>query len=190
MGFFDFLRGKPSPAPAPEPRLDVLRDLTLENLAPGFLVDFGMRTYEVRGHATVEYGQGRMGDEWDLRAADDRIRLLAEPERGDDPRWTVLRTVPLGGIDGDVRHDVVTHGDPAPQLFFQDAPYVQERTGAGYLRRDAGRAPQEGFVYWTYTRADDPARVLRLEQVSETEVVAAAGERVETFQFSSILPGA
>jgi hypothetical protein len=186
MGLFDFFRSKP--APRPEPALDVMHDLTLSRMLPGYLVDFEMRTYQVRDRAEADYGQGRTATEWDLRAADDRIRLLGEPERG-DIRWTVLREVPLGEIDGDVRHDVVTSGDPAPQLFFQSVPYVQDRTGAGYLRRQGGRGPEEGFVYWTYSRADDPSRVLRLEQVSETEVAAAAGERVEEYRFANILPG-
>lgn len=186
MGLFDYFRSKPQPsAPAPEPVID----LALDRLAAGDLVDFGMRTYEVRDRARVDYG-GDPGDEWDLRAADDRVRLLREPRRGDDPAWSVLRPVALGEIEGDVRHEILTRDDPPAQLFFQSQPYLMETSGAGYLRRAAGTGREEGFVFWSYVRADDRTRLLRVEQVSETEVVAAAGETAEEYHFTNLLPGA
>lgn len=190
MGIFDLFRRKPAASDQPEPSFDALRDLVLDKLAPGDIVDFDLRSYEVRDRAHVDTGTPPPGDEWDLRAADDRLRLLREPVRGGDAVWTVLRNVSLGEIDGDVRHEILTRDDPPSQLFFHSAPYLMERSGAGYVRRAGGTGPEEGFVAWSYTRADDATRVLRLEQVSETDVVAAAGERVEEYHFTNLLPGA
>lgn len=56
MGIFDLFRRKPPEPVEPAPSFDALRGLVLDKLAPGDLVDFGMRSHEVRDRARLDTG--------------------------------------------------------------------------------------------------------------------------------------
>lgn len=55
---------------------------SLEDLREGFLVDFGMRTWEVTNHAEIPY-EGWPAASWELESGQDELVLEYEPEAGE-----------------------------------------------------------------------------------------------------------
>ena len=171
-----------------EEALDPLSDLTLSGLKKGYYVDFDLKTWEVMAHNRYDYN-GDWTDEWELTSANE-VRYL-ELEVDDDETWVLYRRISLSDIQEDVRAAILEEDDPPNKVTFDGTAYEAESSDAGYFHRNGGET-QDGvgkeFVNWTYF--DETERlVLVVEQWGEDEFAAAAGEFVQTYMFSNILPG-
>lgn len=171
-----------------EASLDPLSDLSLSNLKKGYFLDFDLKTWEVTSHNRYDY-DGDSTDEWELTASDD-VRYL-EREVDDEETWVLYRKVNVTDIDEDVRTAIREDDDPPHTVTFEGTEYEAESSDAGLFYRDGGTTPGgsgQEFVNWTYTDESEK-KVLVIEQWGENEFAASAGEFVETYMFSSILPG-
>ncbi|NOX36004.1 MAG: DUF4178 domain-containing protein [Calditrichaeota bacterium] len=178
MALFDFFKKKD------KKEFDPLRDLTLEKLQVGYLVDYDMKTWEVTAHHRYDFGEGYTAEEWELTAGREKIYL--EKSEDDDVEWTVSRKIPLGAIQEDVRSYIIEHDDPPHQITYKGKTYYLDESGAGYFYED-GKEPPIGFVYWDFIDEEDE-HFVTIEQWGETEFEAAFGYYVEPYQFSNILP--
>ena len=53
-----------------QPETDPLHDLTLAHLKVGYLLDYDLKTWEVKSHNRYDF-DGTRSDEWELDAGDD-----------------------------------------------------------------------------------------------------------------------
>ncbi len=178
MAIFDFFKKKD------KEELDPLKDLTLEKLRIGYLVDYDMKTWEVTAHHRYGFGGGDTVEEWELSAGRETVYL--EKSQDDQVEWTISRKIPLGAIQEDVRNYILEHDDPPHQITYKGKTYYLDESGAGYFYEN-GQEPAVGFVYWDFIDENDEYFVT-IEQWGETEFEAVFGHSVEPYQFSNILP--
>ena len=168
-----------------EPSLDPFRDLVLEKMKPGYLVDYDGRTWQVTARHTYDMGDGITTEEWELRADGD-IRFLCR-EEADGTYWTFTRKVPLGLIDEGLRKHIERHGDPPESIEFQGARFFMDSYGGAKFHRNLEPQAQP-FLYWEY-RDEDGKEILTIEQWGDIQFEACVGPLVEEYQFINILPG-
>jgi hypothetical protein len=183
MGVLDWFSRRRKPGSTAEP-VDPLHDLSLSTLRVGYLVDYDLRTWEVAAHNRYDFGDGYGTEEWELRSSSETLFL--EREEDDEVEWSVSRKIPIGAIDGDVRKHILEHDDPPSRIVFDGVLYHLDGSGAGRLQRGGAGEP-EGFIYWDFIDRDD-TRLVSIEQWGEMEFEAAAGQYVEEYEFSNILP--
>ena len=168
-----------------EPELDPLKDLTLSGLKPGYVLDYDLKTWQVTAQHRYDY-DGDRTDEWELTCADEVVYL--EREEDDGITWTLTRKVGLSAIEGNLLVHMREKEDPPDTVTFDGTVYHGEATDVGQYFRDGEGAGQE-LISWSYSD-DSGKKLLFIEQWGDDEYDAAAGEVVEEYQFSDILPGA
>ncbi len=167
-----------------EPELDPLKDLTLSGMKPGFVVDYDLKTWQVTAQHRYDY-EGDTTDEWELTCADEV--LLLEREEDDGVTWTLTRKIGANAIEGNLRAHMKENDDPPDTVTHNGTSYHGESSDVGQFYRN-GEDPGLEFISWSY--ADDSGKkVLFIEQWGDDEFDASAGEIVEEYQFSDILPG-
>ncbi len=171
-----------------EESFDPLSDLSLSKLKPGYVLDYDLKSWQVTAHNRYDY-DGDWTDEWELTCADEVLYL--EREVDDEETWVIYRKIPLTEIEEDVRSAILENDDPPNSLTHKGKAYEAESSDAGHFHRGSegatGGVGQE-FVNWTYVDESEKF-VLVVEQWGENEFAVSAGEFVQTYQFSDILPG-
>jgi hypothetical protein len=180
MGFLDRFRPKEKPSP----EFDPLRDLVLDKLRVGYLLDYDLETWVVTAYQHYRFNDGRKAEEWELSAG--REKRYLERAEGDGLSWSFGQNVPIGAL-GDVRQHIERHEDPPEQIVYQDTSYNLLGSVGGYLR-DEGESSEQEMILWEFAD-DDEERFLSIMQWSETELSAAISHVVEDYQFTNILPG-
>ena len=164
---------------------DPLHDLTLSNIRVGYMVDFDLRTWEVRARHHYDWGGRDITHEWQLRSHDEVIYLQKESD--DEAEWSISRPVSPGRLGPNIRDHILEHGDPPDEITFEGTTYYLEETGGGHFYKD-GKGPGKEFLSWGY-EDDSGEKYLTIEQWGETEFEASVGEAVAEYQFTNILPG-
>lgn len=181
MGFLDRFRGKDE-----ESGIDPLRDLVLEKLQVGYLVDYDLKTWRVTDHNRFHFNDGRRSQEWEL--TEGRTKRYLEHAEGADGGWSLARTVPIGALgSGNVRDHILEHDDPPDQIAHDGVTYYLEGSVGGHMVPGHGGARQE-LILWELVDENED-RFLSIMQWSETEITAACGTFVEDYEFTNILPG-
>lgn len=181
MGFFDLFRKKDQTA-APDP----LADLVLNKLRVGYLVDHDLKSWTVTAYNVYEFNDGVRIEEWELTAGHDKRYL--ELTEDDGEVWTLARKIPIGALSKDVRSYIMEHDDPPHQVEHKGTTFYLDASYAGYFLA-GGEGPRQELIKWEFCD-DDERRFLTVEQWSETDFEAAISERVESYQFTNILPAA
>ena len=178
MGLTDFFKKKDGEG------IDPLKDLVLDKLQVGFVLDYDMKTWQVTAHHTYDFGDGYETKEWELRSADETWYL--ERSEDDEVEWTFTKKIPLAAIDGNIRQHIIDNEDPPDRIVYKDKTYFLDESGAGYFLEN-GTPPKKEFIYWDFID-EEQEECLTIEQWGETDFEAAHGSYVEEYQFSNILP--
>ena len=167
-----------------KPSLDPFKDLVLEKLAPGYLVDYDTRTWEVTAHHYYDMGDGYRVQEWELRSGGELYYLNREEEDG--VYWTWTRKVPIGTIHKTIRNSILEHGDPPEFLEHEGNRFHMESYGGAEFYQHGQGSPLP-FLYWDY-EDENGEQVLTIEQWGDNEFEASAGCYIKEYQFTHILP--
>ena len=152
----------------------------------GYLVDYDMKTWEVKGYNRYDFGEGYFADEWEL-SADGQTRFLSY-EKEDEEFWSFSKKLPLGAIAEDVKGHIIDHEDPPKEITVKEKTFYLESSSPGYLLK-GGYGPRVPFIVWEFIDEEEEAFV-SIEQWDEREFEANIGFEVKEYQFSNILPGA
>ena len=107
------------------------------------------------------------------------------------PQGYLEDTVYGRGADEREPDEILENEDPPNTVHFEGKAYEAESSDAGHFYRNGGESPGgsgQEFITWTYVDESEKL-VLVVEQWGENEFAASAGEMVEPYQFSNILPG-
>ena len=161
------------------------RELALQDLQPGSLVDYDLQTWEVTAQNQYEY-DGEPSPEWVLRSGD-QVRFLEPSTEDGRTYWTWTREIDVASIGEPVADTVARTDDPPEEVHFEGVCYRGTESSAG-LFREGGTGPEREFIVWTYEAGD--RQVLFISQWGDKDFAAYAGEYVEEYQFTNILPPA
>lgn len=182
MGLFDLFRRQEAPE---EPEIDPLKDLVLDKLRVGFLVDYDLETWKVTAYNRYDFDEGDLVEEWELTHG--RKKRYLERAEDDDVVWTLAQKVPLGAIERDVRKYIIEHDEAPQRLSWDNVQFFLDGSAAGYLFPGGDGKGQELIKYEYIDESEE--RFLTIEQWSETDFEASGGSYVEDYEFSNILPG-
>jgi hypothetical protein len=163
--------------------IDPLHDLTLSALKVGYMLDYDLKTWEVRSYHTYNF-DGDLVEEWELDSGDDQCYL--ERAKDDKVEWAMTRKLPFSDLGEGIPEHIRQHEDPPKEVIYQDTRFSLEEGGAGYYYRDA-KGTGEEMIYWDYIDASGE-RSLSIEQWGEDEFEASVGHSVQEYQFTNILP--
>jgi len=183
MGLFDIFRKKDDDE---ELAIDPLRDLVLEKLQVGFLVDHDLETWKVTAYNRYDF-DGDEVEEWELTTG--RKKRYLERSEDDEEVWALSEKVPVGALEsaeGSVRQYTIEHEDPPEQITYQGETYYLDEMAAGHLYPD-GEGPRRELIKWDFVDGSGESFVT-LEQWGETDFEAAAGKEVAPYEFTNILP--
>ena len=166
-----------------EPEIDPLKDLTLSNLKVGYLVDYDLKTWEVKSYHTYTF-DGSKSQEWELDAGDDVIFL--EREEDDKVEWNISRKIDFSALGQSVRDHIKQHEDPPEEIVYQGTRFRLSESGAGYFHPN-NRVAGDEMIFWDYEDSTED-HLLTIEQWDEDEFEASSGEYANEYEFSNILP--
>jgi hypothetical protein len=179
MGLFDLFKDKKDDS------LDPLKDLVLSKLKPGYMVDYDMKTWQVTGINSYDFGEGYTSDEWELTTAGETWYL--ERYEDDETEWSLTKKIPIGAIEGNITKHILEQEDPPNKIEYKGEIYYLDESGAAYFLKDA-KEPRQEFIYWTFLDEKEE-KLVSIEQWGEKDFEASAGIYVEEYQFTNILPG-
>lgn len=159
------------------------KEPTLETMAPGFLVDFDLKTWEVIARAAYDY-DGSKSKEWTLRSGD-AVRFLEGYEEDGRLHWTLTEALAWDKLDEQIGRDIAEKGDPPEIVHCNGIQYEAVESSAGLYRKGDDESERE-FVSWSFGAAG--GAVLFISQWGERDFSAFVGNEVEAYQFSNILP--
>jgi len=163
---------------------EILTDIRLDQIKPGYYVDYDLITWEVKAYNKYDWGQGDTSDEWHLVSADDAIFL--ERSVDDEESYTISRKIPFSKLDGSIRSHIKKHEDPPDEIRYENLTYFLEESAGGYFYPN-GKGESHEMLTWTY--ADESGEhLLGIEQWGENDFSAWAGIPAEAYQFTNILP--
>ena len=183
MSFWDWLKsvfGETKPEDSP-------LDVRLADLKKGYMVDYDLKTWQVKSHNTYDF-DGDRAEEWELYSGDDRCYL--ECEKDDEYEWAISRKIDLSELSEsgtDIAAHIKRHDDPPQEIVYNGTRYSLEESGAGYFFPD-GRVAGDEMIYWDYTD-ESGEKLLTVEQWGETDFEASIGKTVKDYEFRNILPG-
>ncbi|HQU73952.1 MAG TPA: DUF4178 domain-containing protein [Calditrichia bacterium] len=179
MGFFDRFKKD-----ADDDGFDPL-DLQLSRLRVGYLVDYDLKTWEVKAYNRYDFGEGQFADEWELQADGQSVYL--NREKDDEEYWSLSKKLPLGAIEENIKKHIMENEDPPNQITVKGQTYYLDASAPGYLLK-GGYGPRVPFIVWEFIDEED-RNFVTIEQWDESEFEASIGFEVEEYQFSNILPG-
>jgi len=185
MGLFDFFKDKAKR----DEQLDSITNLTLDAMRPGFLVDYDLKTWEVKAANKYIWGEA-LSLEWQLVSASDTLYL--ECATDDETEWCISRPISFRSLGDAVRKTILETSDAPEEITWQGKTYYLEETAGGhYFANGQVAMKDEGdpLLLWDY-ETEDGEEYLTIEQWGENDFEAYAGGPAHEYQFSNILPPA
>ncbi len=181
MGLFDFFRDKKeSEDHKPSDQL------TVSDLKKGYIIDYFMKSWEVKACYEYDWGNNFFSKEFKLDAGDEVIYLSVEED--DEITLAVSRGVPLMSIDKNLKYNIIDRDEPGiREIVYKGKVFYYNESSQGIQRDlDYYNEPHK-FVAWEYTDEEEK-EFIYISRWGEEEIEAAHGEYVENYEFSNILP--
>ena len=179
MGIFDFLKKGKTPISEP------LGELTLDKMKPGDLVDYDLKTWEVKACHFYDWGDDDRSYEWQINSSDAVAYLQKESDDEDD--WSLNRSIHFNRLGPEVKDAIINSGDPPEEILYDGVTYFLTETAGGHYFKD-GKGPGKEMLSWSY-EDDSASKYLAIEQWGEEDFQASTGIPVEPYMFTNILPG-
>ncbi len=179
MGLFDFFK-KEKKVEDTEPR----GDLTLSDMKKGYMVDYDMKTWEIKAYDCYDWGDGDLSYEWQLQSFDEILYL--ELEHDDEAYWSLNRKIAFRRLGPKVKQHILETGDSPEEIVYEGTVYYLEETSGGHFMKSCQGEGAE-VLTWDY-EDDDGNAFLSIEQWGEREFEASVGFPVQEYQFDNILP--
>ncbi|QTA80239.1 DUF4178 [Desulfonema limicola] len=164
---------------------DNITNISLSSIKPGYFLDYDLKTWEVTARHHYDWGDSDLSYEWQLKSHDETIYLSRESD--DQVDWTVARPISFLKLGSHIRKHIEEHEDPPDEIEFESIKYYLAESGGGHFFKD-GTGPGQAFISWDY-EDESGKKYLSIEQWGEDEFEASAGQLVEEYQFTNILPG-
>ena len=184
MGLFDFLKKKEQ-----EPDYDPT-NLQITDLKKGFILDYDMRTWEVKGEYTYDWGKSYYTREFKLDDGTETIYLHIDDN--DDLSLSVSRKIKVRSVDEDIPDHIKKNEAPPKKLLYENKTFYLESDSAGYFHDEEDEDTDSNWyelMSWEY-QDDEGKHILSIEQWDVLEFEAAFGKVVKAYEFSNLLPGA
>ncbi len=180
MGLFDFLKKKEK-----EPDYDVT-NLKLTDLDHGFIVDYNLKSWQVKEVYEYDWGNNNFSQEFMLDAGDEVVYLGIE-NKGE--LWiTVNKSINIRELGEDIIDKTIRKERPPKKLEYDGTTFHLDSDNAGYFNdKTKGTDDWEELISWEYYD-DNEEQVLGITQWGERDFEASVGKVAKEYEFSDIIP--
>lgn len=175
MGFLNNLFGK---------KKEVKIDYGLEEMDRGFMVDYFLKTWQVKKVYHYDWGNNFRSIEYLLDAGDEECFLAVEDDDG--LICQVSKKLEMREIDPGLVAQIVQQDDAPQQLVHDNKTYYRKSSGQGFCgENDEDEENWSKFVNWFFENGND---FISIDRWGEEEFSAAKGTTVKEIEFSNIIP--
>lgn len=166
------------------------KELTLTNLDVGYILDYDLRSWEVKTVYEYDWGNNTYTIEYKLHDGKENIYLHVDD--GDDMECSVSRKANLFEISKTLKSHIISNDAPPQELHYKGETYYLDGDSPAHCRDVAdgdGDDAWSELVNYVFINEKRTAFV-NLDRWSENEIDAAVGTYVKPFEFSNFLPRA
>ena len=181
MGLFDFFKKKEK-----QPDYDVT-NLKVTDLDHGFILDYDMKSWEVKEVYQYDWGSNNFSHEYMLDSGEDVIYLGVE-DQGE--LWiTAMKNIKIRKLGDDIIDKTIKKERPPKKLEYEGISYHLHTDSAGYFNdKTKGTDDWEELISWDYYD-DEETHILSITQWGERDFEASVGKVVKEYEISNIIPG-
>lgn len=171
MGLFDFFTKKEEPK----------AERTLQNLQKGDIIDYYLKSWEVKSVGEYDWGNNIFSKEYELDAGDEQIFLHVT----ENMKCSVTKEVPIATINSDLKNRIIDTDEPQREFSYNGVIYSLFESGQGYYSEEGD--DESAFVSWDFTDKQEK-HLVSISRWGEMDLVAFAGTFVKPLEFSNIIP--
>ena len=177
MGLFSFFKKKKD---------DVKNDYTLYEMKKGFIVDYFLKTWEVKKVYEYDWGNNYFAREYLLDSGDESLYLYVEED--DELICSVWKKISIGEIEPDLFKVIVEEDDAPSHITYDEKVYKKMETshGVSYEEDDEDEL-ETRLINWTYKHKKDK-HLISVNRTGEEAFEISEGHHVKEYEFSNILP--
>lgn len=175
MGIFDFFKKK---------KEETKLDYTLNDLKQGYMVDYFMKTWEVKKVYHYDWGNNFHSKEFFLDAGNEDMYLSVEND--DKLVCAIWKKVNIFEIDSNLVNRITAEDDAPNQLVYNNKTYYRTESAQGTCTTE-GDDQESELVNWMYVNSETK-ELISIDRWGEEEFDAAIGNYVNEYEFSNILP--
>jgi len=175
MGILDFFKSDKA-----EPKID----FTVNDMKVGFMVDYFMKTWEVKKVFLYDWGSNYHSREYLLDSGDQTIYLNIEDD--DQLICSIWNKLDIFDIDSGLVNSITATDDAPNKLVYENKTFIRKESSQGYCKED-GESDSSELVNWMYENPETN-ELLSIDRWGEEEYGSSKGKYVEEFEFSNILP--
>ncbi len=175
MGIFDFLKKKKS---------EVKINFTLNELEKGFMVDYFMKTWEVKKVYTYDWGNNFFSKEYFMDAGNETMYLSVEEE--DELVCSTWQKIAMEDVNSNLVNQITKNDEAPDRLDYKGKTYYRKESSMGICYENDNEEGSE-LVNWMYVEPSSK-EMLSIDRWGEESYGAAVGSYIKEFEFSNILP--
>ncbi|MEW7292466.1 DUF4178 domain-containing protein [Aquimarina sp. 2304DJ70-9] len=176
MGIFNFFK-KDKP--------ESVVDFTVNDLKKGFILDYFLKTWEVKNVYVYDWGNNSFSREYFLDSGDESLYLYVEDD--DELICSIWSKIDILDISPSLI-EIINSTDEAPNsISYNSATFVKISSNLGHCMEEGDEEAYDELINWTYQNSDNK-ELISIDRVGEEEFEVAHGNYVQEFEFSNILP--
>jgi len=180
MGIFDVFKKDKGPDYDPT-------NLKVTDLRPGFIIDFDLKTWEVKEEYEYDWGSNYFTREFKLEAVDDLIYLYIDDN--DELDISYSRKVKIRALGEDIPEHIIKFQEGPKKIHYKDMDFFLDKESPGYFSDDPKNEDSwTELISWDYYDESEEY-LISIQQWGDKEFDAAYGKVVKPFEFSNIIPG-
>jgi hypothetical protein len=176
MGLFDFFKKDKKK----EPKVD----FTVNEMKKGFIVDYSMKSWEVKKVSNYNWGNNYYSKEYILDAGDEKMFLNVEDDDG--LVCSIWSSIDLFDIDQNLAIEIRTNDEAPNKLLYANKTYVRKESSQAVCEEE-GVEGESKLVNWTYQHSESK-ECISINRWGEEEFDASVGTYIKAREFSNILP--
>lgn len=160
-------------------------NITLENLKTGFLLDYDLRTWQVKSLHQYEWAGGSSERLFKIESVGDSAQLFLRKE-GYQLTIQVCRMINIHTIDSNLATEILHNHQPYNIITYEGTTFYKENAKDGILY-ETQKQNKQRVLLWEYYDGQRK-QILRIEQFGKNDFRAMLGKLASEFEFSDILP--
>lgn len=176
MGIFNFFK---------KDKTDSIVDFTVNDLKKGFMVDYFIKTWEVKKVYVYDWGNNCFAREYLLDSGDESLYLYVEDD--DELICSVWKKIDLSEIQSNIIESIIDNDEAPNQINYNSSTFTKKESSPGHCMEEGEDDQYSELISWTYQNKDTK-ELISINRVGEEEFEASHGNYAKEFEFSNILP--
>ncbi len=153
---------------------------TIAEAKVGDVVDYYMKSWEVKEEGEYDWGNNEFSTELKLDAGDEHLFLTIDDD--DEVELSVFQSAKWNEVEGNLRDLLLQKNEPPREIVSQGISYKLTENGVGRHRSISRDTDWSNFEYWDFEDSTED-KIISIENWGG-EYELFKGEYVESFEFS------